>query len=126
MKKLRERQDRLDHDWGLEIVRKKRKALIRSVPIMSDEITKLDNWLVTQPHLPLRDLIDIWARSTHVDWVKYGDASPDLKHLILLRLEGCFEEFQKLPPRWQKKLWPIWERWRAEFMDQEQEEAANG
>jgi hypothetical protein len=32
-------------NWGLEIVLKKRKRLMRTTPIMNKEITEIDNWL---------------------------------------------------------------------------------
>jgi hypothetical protein len=113
-------------NWGLQLVLKKRRALIKSVPIMSDELTKLDNWLVDQPGLPIKVLIDIWSRSMFCSWVQYGDASPDAKHTMLLYLRAHYVQFCHLPLKMQRRLWPFWERWRAEFEDEEMEETANG
>jgi hypothetical protein len=119
---------RIDYDWGLQLVLKKRKALLHSVPIMSDQLTEIDKWLATQSGLPLKVLIDVWARAMFCDWVLYDDASPEVKHIMLLRLREHYFEFCQLPLRLQKKLWPLgWERWHAQFMEEEErEEAANG
>jgi hypothetical protein len=123
--RLAQRKDQ-SGNWGLNLVLKKRKALMRTVPIMSDQITQLDKWLVTQP-ITIKELIQIWSRSMYVEWVMYGDLSPDLKHLILLRLRDHYREFQTLPASWQARLWPMWANWMAEFLDEEMEqEAANG
>jgi hypothetical protein len=119
------RGSRTDYDWGLALVLKKRKALLRTVPIMSDQLTEIDKWLATQPGLPIKILIDIWSRASFCFWVQYGDASPEVKHIMLIRLRESYWEFCQLPLRYQKKLWPMgWERWHAEF--EEEEEAANG
>jgi hypothetical protein len=104
----------------------KRQDLMRKVPIMDAQITQIDMWLVQQK-LPLDVLISICARAQYCEWVFYGDANADLKRLILLHLRDCYKEFQKLPANWQEALWPmLWGKWHAEFMDEEEEEAANG
>ena len=110
----------------LNLVLSHRKELMYKLPIMSEEITRLDLWLLEQPKLPLRVAIEIWSRCVFCEWVFYGDASPELKHLILLRLRECYREFQKLPQHWQEQLSPKWDRWAAEFLDEEMEEAASG
>ena len=121
------KRNRIDYDWGLQLVLKKRKELLRTVPIMSDQLTEIDKWLATQPGLPIKIYCDIWSRASFCFWVQYGDASPEVKHLMLLRLRESYWEFCLLPTKWQKKLWPMgWERWHAEFIEEEIEEAANG
>jgi hypothetical protein len=116
---------RKKEDWSEEIHRVflKRQDLMWTKPIMSEEITRLDMWLVQQPKLPLDCVVAIWSRAMFCEWVFYGDATAELKHLILLRLREHYREFQKLPQRWHDVLWPMWERWRAEFLDEEMEEA---
>jgi hypothetical protein len=115
-------RNRIDHDWGLALVLKKRKELLRTVPIMSDQLTELDKWLCQQSGLPIKVYIDVWTRASFCFWVQYGDASREVKHLMLLRLRESYFEFCQLPIRYQKKLWPLgWERWAAEFEDEETE-----
>ena len=102
----------------------KRQDLMRKVPIMDERITRIDVWLLQQK-LPLDILIAIFSRASFCSWVFYGDAHPELKHLMLLRLRDHYREFQKLPQRWQEALWSIgYGRWYAEFLDQEEQEAA--
>jgi hypothetical protein len=121
------KRNRIDYDWGLDLVLKKRKALLRTVPIMSTELTEIDKWLATQSGLPPKVLIDIWSRAMFCSWVQYGDASPEVKHIMLLNLRSDFEDFCHLPPRVQKKLWPLgWERWHAQLIEEEEMELANG
>ena len=107
----------------LKLVLAHRKSLMWTKPIMSEEITRLDKWLVHQPKLPLKDMIEIWSRAMYCDWVFYGDADRELKHLMLLRLREHYREFKTLPQRWQEALSPMWEWWAAEFFDEEMEEA---
>jgi hypothetical protein len=103
----------------------KRQDLMRKVPIMDERITRIDMWLVQQK-LPLDILIAIWSRASYCEWVFYGDANPEQKHRMHLSLRESYRAFQKLPERWQEALWSIgWGRWYAEFLDQEEEEAAN-
>ena len=103
----------------------KRQDLMWTKPIMSEEITRLDMWLVQQPKLPLDCVVAIWSRAMFCDWVFYGDANPEQKHRMHLSLRDCFREFQKLPERWQEALWSIgYGRWYAEFLDQEMEECS--
>lgn len=104
----------------------KRQDLMWTKPIMDEEITRCDLWLVQQPKLPIDCLVAIYSRAMFCDWVFYGDAHRELKHLMLLRLRDTYREFQKLPPDWQDALWHCWERWRLEFLDEEMEEAASG
>ena len=118
------KRNRLDHDWGLEIVLKKRKELVRTAPLMSEELTEIDKWLSTQSGLPLKIYCDIWSRAMYIDFLLFDDLTPGQKHHSLIRLRDHFEQFCRLPPRLQKRLWPMWERWRAEF--EMEEEAANG
>jgi hypothetical protein len=121
------KRNRIDHDWGLALVLKKRKELLRTVPIMSTELTELDKWLATQPGLPIKVYVDVWSRAMYIDYLLFDDLDPELKHFSLLRLRDHFREFQTLPLRLQKRLWPMWSRWHAEFMNEEEmEEAANG
>jgi hypothetical protein len=98
------------NDWGLQEVLKRRRALIKSVPIESDEIGKLDRWLVTQT-IPLKVLIDIWTRSMFCLRVMYGDQSPEVQHVMLVHLREHYVEFCQLPMKMQKKLWPFWQEW---------------
>jgi hypothetical protein len=117
------KRNRIDYDWGLQLVLKKRKALLHSVPIMSKELTEIDKWLATQSGLPLKVLLDVWQRAMFCSWVFYGDAHPELKHIMLLQLRDHYRDFQKLPPRLQTRMWPMWERFRQEFLDEEMEQA---
>lgn len=104
-----------------------REELMHKLPIMSDEITRLDIWLLEQPKIPIKTSIEIWSRFMYCNWLFYGDAHPELKHLMLLRLRDHFQEFQKLPPRAQEVLWPMWEMWRLQLIEENEEaEAANG
>jgi hypothetical protein len=120
------KRNRIDYDWGLDLVLKKRRALLHSVPIMSSELTEIDKWLANQSGLPIKIYIDVWSRAMYIDWLLFDDLTPDQKHFSLIRLRDHFEEFCQLPPRVQKKLWPMgWERWHAQFIEEE-EEAANG
>lgn len=126
-KKLRRRElatmDRKENwgNWGLAGILKERKKLMRTSSIMNPEITKIDNWLVTQS-LSLRDLIDIWSRANYCLLGMYQDAEPEIKQELLLMIEGAYEEFLKLPIRWQQKLWPMWANWAAVFAVEEEEE----
>ncbi len=102
----------------------KRQDLMWKRPIMDEEITMIDLWLLQQK-LPLDILIPIWSRASFCEWVMYGDANPEQKHRMLLSLRECFRAFQKLPPRWREALWSIgYGRWYAEFLEQEEEEEA--
>jgi len=103
----------------------KRQDLMRKVPIMDERITRIDMWLLQQK-LPLDILIAIYSRAQFCSWVFYGDAHPELKHLMLLQLRDHYREFQKLPQRWQDALWPCWERWHLELLDEEMGAMANG
>ena len=120
------KRNRIDYDWGLEIVLKKRKELVRTAPLMSEELTELDKWLCTQSGLPLKVYCDIWARAMYIDFLLFDDLTHGQKRHSLIRLRDHFREFQRLPPRIQKKLWPMWERWHAQFIEEEEMEAANG
>jgi hypothetical protein len=115
------KRSRIDYDWRLDLVLKRRKALLHSVPIMSTELTELDKWLAKQSGLPIKVLIDVWTRAMFCSWVFYGDAEPEVKHIMLRNLRDHFQEFCQLPPRLQKRMW---QRWREEFEDEE--ESANG
>jgi hypothetical protein len=105
----------------------KRQDLMWKRPIMDEEITRIDLWLL-QHKPPLDILVAIWSRLSFCEWIAYGDANPEQKHRMLLNLRECYREFQKLPERWQEALWSIgYGRWHAELMEQEEEEArANG
>jgi hypothetical protein len=118
------KRNRIDYDWGLDLVLKKRKALIRTVPIMSDQITELDKWLSTQPGLPLKVYVDVWSRAMYIDYLLFDDLTPGQKHHSLIRLRSHYQQFLRLPSSLQTKLWPMWERWRAEFEEQEANGAA--
>ncbi|MFZ2079912.1 MAG: hypothetical protein WAV38_25350 [Xanthobacteraceae bacterium] len=119
------KKNRIDYDWGLDLVLKKRKALLHSVPIMSDQLTEIDKWLSTQPGLPIKVYCDIWTRAMMIDYLLFDDLTPAQKRFSLIRLRDHFEDFCRLPPRIQKKLWPMWERWHAQFIEEEEQEAAN-
>jgi hypothetical protein len=110
---IKERQRQLDHDWGLELVIKKRKALLRSAPL-SPEIAELDRWLVTQP-LSTRDLIKIWSHMIRVLLIEYADAVDDRKREILLSLRS---QYRAMPRRIQEELWEIWFRWLDEWEEE--------
>jgi hypothetical protein len=105
-------------NWGLDLVLKRRKALLRNAPL-SAEITELDRWLVTQP-LSTRDLIKIWSHMIRVLLIEYADAVDDRKRKILLSLRG---QSRAMPRRIQEELWEIWFRWLDEW---EEERIASG
>ena len=105
----------------------KRQDLMWKRPIMDEEITHLDEWLL-QHKLPLDILITIWSRTIYCEYLLSADLNPGQKHLHLLRLRECYRQFQKLPQRVQDVLFPIgWARWHVEFLGEEmREEAAHG
>jgi hypothetical protein len=105
-------------NWGLALVLKKRKALLRIAP-MSPEIIEIEKWLVTQP-LSTRDLIKVWSRMIRALLFEYGDAAADRKREILLFLR---EQHRAMPLRIREGLWEIWFQWLDEF---EEEEIAAG
>jgi hypothetical protein len=105
-------------NWGLDLVLKRRKALLRIAPL-SPEITALEKWLVTQP-LSDRDLIKIWSRMLYALLIEYGDANADRKREILLSLR---EQYRAMPARIRENLWEVFFRWLDEW---EEERIANG
>ena len=84
----------------------KRQGLMWKRPVMDEEISKIDTWLL-QHKLPMDILISIWSRATFCEWLAYGDATAEQKHLMLLNLRECYREFQKLPQRVQEALFSI-------------------
>ena len=113
-------------EWDIGSVLAKRRWLIKTLPIQSPEITKLDDWLMKQPDLYPEDVIDIWSRTMYCFWLAYRDPEVDrqTKHFMLLMLKEQFEEFCQLSEFDQERLWPNWARWRATFLTEEME--ANG
>ena len=110
--------------WELNLIIDRREELMWKVPIMSDEITRLDKWLVQQPKLPLRVAADIWCRCMYCQSGYYMDADQQLKHQMLLNLRRHYQEFQKLPKHIQERLSPMWDRWMWHFLDEEMEAAS--
>jgi hypothetical protein len=104
----------------------KRRWLIKTLPINSPEITKLDVWLLKQPDLYPEDVLDIWSRTLYCFWLAYRDPDIDnlTKHFMLLALKEEFEDFCRMSEFDQERLWPIWSRWRATFLFEER--IANG
>ena len=104
-------------EWDIGSVLAKRRWLIKTLPINSPEITKLDVWLLKQPDLYPEDVLDIWSRTLYCFWLAYRDPDIDnlTKHFILLALKEEFEEFCCLSEFDQERLWPNWSRWRATF-----------
>ena len=119
--------NRLADEEAIHQVFLKRQDLMWKRPVMDEEITRLDEWLL-QHKLPLDVLITIWSRAMYCEYLLSTNLNPVQKHLHLLRLREYYRQFQKLPQRVQEVLWPIgWARWHAEFLSEEmQEEAANG
>jgi hypothetical protein len=101
----------------------KRQNLMWKRPLMDEEITRIDTWLL-QFKLPMEILIAICSRAGYCQWLMTSDLSTEQRHLFLLHLRDCWREFQKLPPRNQEALWSIagWGRWHAEFLAEEEEE----
>ena len=110
--------------WELNLIIDRRQELMWKLPIMSDEITRLDIWLIQQPNLPLRVAADIWCRCMYCEWGYYMDVDQQLKHQMLLNLRRHYQEFQKLPKRTQDRLSPMWDRWMMHFVDEEMEAAS--
>jgi len=108
-------------EWDIGSVLAKRRWLIKTLPINSSEITKLDEWLVKQPDLHPDDMLDIWSRTLYCFWLAYRDPEIDklTKHLILLAFKEEFEEFCCLSEFDQERLWPNWSIWRATFLTEE-------
>lgn len=108
-------------EWDIGSVLGKRRWLIKTLPIQSPEITKLDDWLMKRPDLHPDDLIDIWSRTMYCYWLAYRDPEVDqqTKHFILLALKEQFEEFCCLSEFDQERLWPNWAKWRATFLIEE-------
>jgi hypothetical protein len=115
----------IDHypqeEWDIGSVLAKRRWLIKTLPINSPEITKLDVWLLKQPDLYPEDVLDIWSRTLYCFWLAYRDPDIDnlTKHFILLALKEEFEDFCRLSEFDQERLWPNFSRWRATFKVEE-------
>jgi hypothetical protein len=107
--------------WDIGSVLAKRRWLIKTQPINSPEITKIDVWLLKQPDLYPDDIIDIWSRTMYCFFLAYRDPEIDqlTKHFILLALKEEFEEFCRLSEFDQERLWPNWAKWRATFKVEE-------
>jgi hypothetical protein len=97
------------NNWGLQEVLKRRRALMRSVPIMSEEITKIDEWLITQDGLPVKVWMDIWSRTIFVELMPYEEQSPEVKHIMMFRFLQRYS--RPRTPKLQKKLEPFLARW---------------
>jgi hypothetical protein len=97
------------NNWGLQEVLKRRRALMRSVPIHSEEITKIDEWLCTQDGLPIKVWMDIWSRTIFVELMLYEEQSPEVKHIMMFRFLQRYSHQRS--PKLQKKLAPFLERW---------------
>jgi hypothetical protein len=118
---------RLADEEAIHQVFLKRQDLLFKRSILSEEITRLDLWLL-QHKPPLDILIAIWSRTMYCEYLLSADLNPAQKHLHLIRLRECYREFQKLPVRVQEVLFPIgWARWHVEFLGEEmREEACRG
>jgi hypothetical protein len=100
----------------------RRQDLCWKRPILDEEISAIDCWLLQQEKLPLDICISIWSRITFCEWLLYDDLNPEQKHIFLLHLRNCYRQFQKLPQRYQDALFSIgYGRWAAEFADEEEE-----
>jgi len=108
-------------EWDYGSVLAKRRWYIKTLPINSPEITKLDVWLLNQPDLHPDDMIDIWSRTMYCFWLAYRDPEVDklTKHFMLLALKEEFEEYCRLSEFDQERLWPNWAKWKATFVTEE-------
>jgi hypothetical protein len=118
----RERYIGTRHDYEYAV--KRRNELMWTKPIMDQEITDIDLWLLHNPHATFADSIKALTRSIYCLWVFYGDMSPQRQHLTLLRLREGYREYQRFPKVWQEALAPIWNCWLMEFIGEEMEEAS--
>jgi hypothetical protein len=85
-------------EWDIGSVLAKHRWLIKTLPIQSPEITKIDDWLMNQPDLYPDDIIDIWSRNLYCYWLAYRDpeVGQQTKHFMLLALKEEFEDFCRL------------------------------
>jgi hypothetical protein len=89
-----------------------RSDLMRAKPITSDQITKLDKWLIAQPALPISAVVQIWTRMMWVSACEYEqEQDPLTKHLNLLSLRDHFHDFLALPEWMQEDMRPYWLEW---------------
>ena len=89
-----------------------RKELLRTKPIMSEHITRLDNWLIKEPSLPLAAVCQIWTRIMWASACDYEqEQDPLIKHFTLLEIREHFQDFCQLSERWQEALGPPWMTW---------------
>jgi hypothetical protein len=99
-------------EWDLGEVLAKRRALMCEEPIISSNITRLDVWLLNHPGLTLEELGQIWVRAMLASSILYQlEKDPDQKHSMLLSLKEDFDEFRKLPEKWQENMRPYWLPW---------------
>jgi hypothetical protein len=81
--------NRLADEEAIHQVFLKRQDLMWKRPIMDEEITRLDLWLL-QHKLPLDVLITIWSRAMYCEYLLSADLNPAQRHRHLLRLRECY------------------------------------
>src|SRR5262249_60489901 len=92
-------------EWDLGSVLAKRRALMCNEPIISSAITRLDLWLCDQPELTLQEIEDIWTRMMIVSSLMYElEKDSEQRHTILVAVREHFDEFKKLPEKWQERV----------------------
>jgi hypothetical protein len=107
-----------------EHARAKRAELMWSRPIMDEEITEIDKWLIDNPHAKLSDHVNSLSRAIYCTWLLYSDPkiSAEKRHHILLTLRLDYRAYEKFPKHWQEALDPMWRCWAMQFIDEEIEE----
>ena len=109
--------------WDIASVYAKRRALMVEDPIHSSKITRLDLWLLDQPDLPVDVAGQIWVRMMLASSIIYEiEQDPEYKHQMLLVLREHFDEFRKLPEKWQERMRPYWLPWLDVLNREEREE----
>jgi hypothetical protein len=111
-----------EEEWDLRSVLAKRRILMCDEPIISAKITRIDLWLSEQPDLTVEEIGQIWMRMLLVSSLQYElERDPEQRASILLAVREHFDEFRKLPEKWQQHMRPAWLPW-FEALNREERE----
>jgi hypothetical protein len=106
-----------------EMMCRRRRELMWTVPITDRRISELDIQLIEHPLTDWRLKFLIYCRIMYVGPVVYDNsASADEKHQMLLELREHYREFCQAPERVQELLRPTWLEWLDTLNIEEQEE----
>jgi hypothetical protein len=109
-------------EWTIGDVMAKRRVLMCEEPIISRKITRLDLWLSDRPEVTLEEIDQIWIRMLLVSSIQYElEQDPEQRGTILLAVREHFEEFRRLPEKWQARMRPGWLPW-FEVLNREERE----